>query len=388
LTKLRRGGLFVLLLILTAALLSGCMARGTVDTGWTALTVADSTLYSVRSSGEAVALDLEDEGSVLWKYPLKAPAKAAPGCGIAQQTTATEGDIALGAVYGSPTVSDGLMLFGSSGASLIALDAESGDPAWSYAVDSAVIGGVAVADGVAYIGTVGGQIHAVNLTTQEAAWTQPFVTGDRVWSTPLVDGSHLYVASMDHSVYALDRTTGEQVWSVDLGGAVQGDIALFDGTLLAGGVDRRLHAIKAATGEEIWATDKLGGWVWGAPLLSTDGVFFTTLDGKVHGHRASDGQALWAPVTLDGGISAGPVQAGNVIIVGTEKGLVYSIDIKAGSAEVVYGSSQEQQRGGYLSASIVENDVVYLGSTFGFIVALDPAARAPELWVYPSTAAE
>jgi outer membrane protein assembly factor BamB len=388
LEKLQRGGLVVLLLILTSVLLSGCMGTRTVDTGWTALTVAGSTLYSVRSSGEAVALDIADEGSLIWKYPLVAPAKSAPGCGIAQQATATEGDIALGAVYGSPMVSDGLMLFGSSGSSLIALDAESGDPAWSYTVDSAVVGGVAVADGVAYVGTVAGQVHAVDLATQEAAWPQPFVTGDRVWSTPLVDGDHLYVASMDHSVYALNRTTGEKVWSVDLGGAVQGDIALFDGTLLAGGVDRRLHAIKVATGEEIWATKQLGGWVWGAPLLSTDGVFFTTLDGKVHGHRASDGQALWAPVALDGGISAGPVQAGDAIIVGTEKGLVYSIDIKAGSAEVLYGSSQEQQRGGYLSASIVHNNVVYLGSTFGFIVALDPAARTPELWVYPSSAAE
>ncbi|MFO7698392.1 MAG: PQQ-binding-like beta-propeller repeat protein [Anaerolineae bacterium] len=388
--KLWSGGRLALLFIVVTVFLTGCVGvGGGVDSGWTALTIDGSSLYAVRSTGEAVALDLADSGSLIWKYPLVAAASSAPGCGILQSPgSATEESLALGAVYGTPAVSDGLMVFGSSEAKLIALDADTGDPAWSYPVDAAVVGGVAVADGVAYLGTVSGKIYAVDLATHESAWPGPFVTGDRVWSTPVVNGSKLYVASMDHLLYAIDRKTGDSVWSVDLGGAIQGEIALYGDLLLAGGVDRRLYAIDASSGTQLWKTEQLTGWVWGAPLLSGDSVYFTTLDGKVHGHRADNGQVLWSPVVLKGSISAGPVQAGESILVGTDEGLVYLIGTSAGRADVVYGSVQEQQRGGYSSAPAVQDDIVYLGSTMGFIVALDPALRTPELWVYPSSSAE
>ncbi|MHB1318845.1 MAG: outer membrane protein assembly factor BamB family protein, partial [Anaerolineae bacterium] len=388
--KLWSGGRLALLFIVVAVFLTGCVGvGGGVDAGWTTLTIDGSSLYAVRSTGEAVALDLADSGSLIWKYPLVAASASGPGCGIVQsKDSATDQSMALGAVYGEPAVSNGLMLFGSSEARLIALDAETGDPAWSFPVDSAVVGGVVAADGVAYLGTVSGNVYAVDLETQQSAWPAPFATGDRVWSTPVVNGSQLYVASMDHLLYAIDRATGESVWSVDVGGAIQGDIALYDDMLLAGGVDRRLYAIDATSGAQIWKTEQLSGWVWGAPLLSGDAVYFTTLDGQVHGHRRDNGQPLWTPIVLKGSISAGPVQAGESILVGTADGLVYLVDGASGSADVLYGLAQEQQRGGYSSTVAVQDDIAYLGSTMGFIVALDPATRTPELWVYPSPAAE
>lgn len=389
LNKLWSGGRIALLLIVVALVATGCMpSQGVNDSGWTALTVDGSALYAVRSTGDAVALDLQDEGSLIWEYAVES-ASAGPGCGITQQQTAPVAQKqSLGAVYGSPAVSDGLMVFGSSEAALIALDAATGDLAWTFPVDAAVIGGVAVAGGVAYVGTVSGKVYAVDLETHKAVWSQPFVTGDRVWSTPIVGEGLLYVASMDHLIYAIDLDSGQSVWSADLGGAIQGDIALYDSTLLAGGVDRRLHAIDASSGQEIWQTNVLDAWVWGAPLVADDAVFFTTLDGHVHGHRLDNGQALWAPIALQGGISAGPVASGDAIIAATEEGLVYLIDAGAGTADVIYGAVQDQQRGGYLSAPSSQDGVVYLGSTFGFIVALDPAERSPEMWVYPSSSEE
>jgi len=389
LNKLWSGGRIALLLVVVALLATGCMpSQGVNDSGWTALTVDGPTLFAVRSTGDAVALDLQDSGDLIWEYAVDS-ASAAPGCGIPQQgTVPVAGRQPLGAVYGSPAVSDGLMVFGSSEAALIALDAETGDLAWTFPVDTAVVGGVAVGNGVAYVGTVSGKVFAVDLETHKAVWSQPFLTGDRIWSTPIVGEGLLYVASMDHLIYAIDLDSGESVWTADLGGAIQGDIALYDGTLLAGGVDRRLHAIDASSGQEIWQTDVLDAWVWGAPLVSDDAVFFTTLDGHVHGHRWDNGQALWAPVALQGAISAGPIASGDEIIAATEEGLVYLIDAGAGTADVIYGAVQDQQRGGYLSAPSSQDGIAYLGSTFGFIVALDPAERSPELWVYPSSSEE
>ncbi len=378
-----RGGRFVLLFFVVAALVTGCVPATTADAGWTTLTVAGTRLYSVRSTGEAVALDLTDGGSLLWRYPQE-QASAAPGCGIAQsQGSNSEAVVTLGGVYGTPAVSDGLMLVGSTDRKLVALEADTGDPAWSFPVDGAIIGGVAVADGVAYFGTATGSVYAVQLADQQVAWA-PFATGDRVWSTPHVSDGRLYVASMDHNVYALDRTSGELIWSADLRGAIQGDITLAQDVLFAGGVDRRLHAIDADTGRELWATAPLDGWVWGAPLRSELGVYFTTLNGQLHGYDPESGEPLWNPVTLNGAITAGPVMAGESILVGTDQGLVYVVDPADSSAEVLYGSSTDQQRGGFLSAPAAHEGIVYLGTTMGYVVALDPAERTPELWVYPS----
>ena len=387
--RLWSGGRLALLLFVLALTVAGCVPSGAAtDTGWTTLTIAGTELYAVRSTGEAVALNLQGDGALIWRYPLETAATG-PGCGIMQKsTTGGEASLALGAVFSPPAVSDGLVLFGSSEEKLIALDAESGKPAWSYPVDSAVIGGVAVAEGIAYFGTVSGQVYAVDLEAQKPAWETTYTTGDRVWSTPLVDGSRLYVASMDHRIHALDRSSGESLWSADLGGAIQGDIALYHGVLYAGGVDRRLYAIEAESGRVLWKTDRLDSWIWGAPLQTGDMVCFATLDGKVHGHSVQSGKPVWAPVTLQGGISAGPARVGDSAVVGTDEGMVYLIDLEAGSAEVLYGSLPEQQRGGYLSTITVHDDIVYLGSSYGFVVALDPAARAPEAWVYPSPEAE
>ena len=61
---------------------------------------------------------------------------------------------------------------------------------------------------------------------------------------------------------------------------------------------------------------------------------------------------------LSMGVSrAGPVQAGDAILVATDEGLVYLIDVAGGSAEVLYGSLPEQQRGGFSSAIAVQDGV-------------------------------
>ncbi|MGI6368099.1 MAG: PQQ-binding-like beta-propeller repeat protein [Anaerolineae bacterium] len=378
----------ILLLLIASVITVGCMpSAGTVDKGWTSFVVEGSNLYAVRATGDAVALDLENSGALRWEYAVAAAGR--PGCGIVQKPVASAPvNDPLGAVYGVPAVSDDLFLLGSSESSLIALSTEDGQRLWNYPLDAAVVGGIAASEGVAYVGTVSGTVHAVDVATQKPVWAAPYATGDRVWSTPIVAGDVLYVASMDHMIHAIDRASGTQKWTADLGGAIQGDVLLYEGVLYAGGIDRRLHAINAVDGSELWVTEAAEAWVWGRPLVINGAVLFTTLDGKLHGHAAADGSTLWQAVTLAGGSSAAPVAFQDKALVATEGGQVYEVDPVAGTATEIYGATQAEQRGGYLSAPVVRDGVVYLGSTYGFIVALDPAARSPELWVYPSPSEE
>ncbi len=47
-----------------------------------------------------------------------------------------------------------------------------------------------------------------------------FETGEPIWATPTTDGKFVYVASMDHHVYALDPATGQEQWKTDMGAAI------------------------------------------------------------------------------------------------------------------------------------------------------------------------
>ena len=81
--------------------------------------------------------------------------------------------------------------------------------------------------------------------------------------TPWLMKTHLYLASMDHYLYALDlnydtsslevdeagsRTlVAEPLWSLDLGAAVAANPVLVDGVIYAGTIDGTLYAVDLET---------------------------------------------------------------------------------------------------------------------------------------------
>ena len=193
----------------------------------------------------------------------------------------------------------------------------------------------------------------------------------------------MYIGSMDHSVYAIDRQTREQIWSTSVGAAIPGDVTVANGLVLAGSVDSRLHVLDADTGALLWQTERLDGWVWGQPLVVDSSVFFTSLRGTLYGYSLESRQQLWAPISLAGSLRAGPTLYDGRVAVGTDEGRLYLVDLAAGQAELLYGGGTGEQRGAILSAPVVEGGVIYMGSATGAVVALDPERRNPEVWVYP-----
>ncbi len=382
----RQRGIQILLVMILALLATGCMARGsTVNTGWTVLTAENDRVYAVLASGEAVALDATQDGELLWRYPLES-ASSGVGCGLPKASSDdAEQEPPLGAVYGQPVTAGDVVLIGSFENKLYALDQESGGVAWSYPVGGAIVGGVTVYEGVAYFGTTDYQVYALDLESLQPVWEEPFATEERIWGRPAVDQERVYIGSMDHSAYAVDRETGAEVWHSSVGAAIPGDVTVANGLVLAGGVDSRLHVLDAETGEILWQTERLDGWIWGQPLVVEDKVYFTSLRGSLYGYSLSSRQPLWSPISLVGNLRAGPILYDGRVAVATDQGRLYLVDLAEGKAELVYGSGADQQRGAILSAPVVDGDLIYMGSASGNVVALDPAERNPELWVYPTS---
>ncbi len=370
-----------------ALLVAGCAPQSsTANAGWTVLAAEEGRVYAVLASGEAVALDAAEDGALVWRYPLEGIATGV-GCGVSRASdTEAERETPLGAVYGQPVIVGDVVLVGSFDGILYALDRETGAVAWEYPVEAPIAGGVTVYDGVAYFGATNHQVYALDLESRELIWEAPFATQERIWGRPAVDQERVYIGSMDHSVYAIDRQTGREIWNVDIGAAIPGDVTLANGLVLAGGVDSRLHVLNSETGQIVWQTERLNGWIWGQPLVVEDKVYFTSLRGTLYGYALSNGQPLWPGASLGGSLRAGPTLYENeneYAVVGTEEQRVYLVDLASGQAELLYGGTSAEQRGPFLSAPIVVDDLIFVGSRLGNIVALDAEQRNPELWVYP-----
>jgi outer membrane protein assembly factor BamB len=379
-------GQIVLAILLVVIALGGCMPRGAMaNPGWTVVTSADGVVYAALASGQVVALDAESNGSALWVYPIRqASSGGGFGCSIAKPA-ATSGDSPLDAVYGLPVLTDDLLLLTSFDRHLYAFGRSSGEKVWQFpAADDVgrlgpLVGGVSLVEGVAYFGSSDGQVYALDITTQELVWPQPFVTENRVWGTPAVDGERVYVGSLDHHLYAINRETGTQEWKLDLGGSIPGSVTLADGLLFAGAVDQRLHVVRAEDGVALWETPQLGAWVWGETLVHEGTVYFGTLGGQVYAYDVQSGQKRWGPVELNGAVRASPARFEDQLIVGTDSGAVYRIAMENGSVQEFPALD-----GGVLSTPSVAGTDVYVATAVGKVYAYDVQRGVAQLWVYPA----
>jgi len=343
--------------------------------GWTVVSANDEVVYTVLPTGQVIALDA-GQGSTLWSYPT--PSEGGGGLGAIFSRQSQEGDSPLDGVYGLPALTGDLLLISSYDHNLYAFDRSTGTLRWSFSAEEGIVGGVTVYEGVAYFGASDYRIYAVDVTTGEPVWDAPFSTNNWVWGAPAVDDTRVYVGSMDHRVYALDRQTGSLVWQQELGGSIPGSVTLSDGALYVGAVDKELHALQASDGSEAWSAS-LGDWVWGEAVVEGGYVYACSLDGKVHGLAVGDGSPRWEPVVLDGALRAGPALQDGHLIVGAESGKVYRIDVENGTAEELAAA-----QGGVLSRPAVVDNMVYVGTTLGNVVALNTELSGdPTVWVYP-----
>jgi outer membrane protein assembly factor BamB len=379
---LKKRGPYALLVILFTFILTGCMPGvGATNTGWTVLTAEDDVVYTVLSTGTVVALDATNLGAELWRYPIQQASGGGGLGGLFGGSRNTNTERPLQAVYGPPAVTDDLVLATTFDGMVYAFDRETGRVLWTLSAGDAIIGSVTLYDDIVYYGSSDHNVYAVDAATREPVWDEPFATENWVWGAPAVDETRVYVGSMDRHVYAIDRATGREVWRFDVGASVPGDLTLSNGVLFVGGVDSRMRALDKETGRELWRTEDLGGWVWGEALVHEDYVYFGSLNGLVHARRVSDGDLRWMPAEVEGVLRAGPAMLDDKhIIVGTNAGSIYAIQMEEGSQELIYNAGGAA----VLSTPAVEGSAIYVGTAAGNVYALDLNRRDPILWTYPA----
>ncbi len=150
-----------------------------------------------------------------------------------------------------------------------------GTEKWSFSTGDYVVSSPAVGgDGTVYVGSDDGNVYALNGSTGSEIWN--FTTGGDVhYSSPAVGGDGtVYIGSVDGNVYALNGSDGSEIWNFTTGDGVDSSPAIgADGTVYIGSEDNHVYALDGSTGSEIW-NFTTGNDVRSSPAIGSDGTIY------------------------------------------------------------------------------------------------------------------
>ena len=187
-----------------------------------------------------------------------------------------------------------------------------------------VLANILVADGILYIPLQSGGVTAMTMDDFEVLWSY-HPSDEGVWAEPLLVNDMIVFTSLDHHMYAIDKS-GELQWKVDLEGAVSSTPLFANDRLYVGSFNKKFFEVSLSG--DIINTYETQNWVWSTPALAEDGIIYVTdLSGYVHAlDTTNDLSAVWSEQVATRGIRAGALVYEDTVIVASRDGLVYWID--------------------------------------------------------------
>jgi outer membrane protein assembly factor BamB len=144
----------------------------------------------------------------------------------------------------------------------------------------------------------------------------------------LINGQHIYLAALDHHIYAINPQSGAVVWSVDLGSAVSDTPTLADGLLLCGTFEGILYALDVEDGAIAW-TFEASDAIWGNPATDGRNAYFADVAGVAYSLSIADGSLNWKR-DLPGPASATPAIVGDRVFFASEASAVSAFKLENG----------------------------------------------------------
>ncbi|HZU14069.1 MAG TPA: PQQ-binding-like beta-propeller repeat protein [Chloroflexota bacterium] len=242
---------------------------GAPTSGAPLLNPSGTTMYEIRTPTTILAISTSN-GAIQWKDPLDYAIEGS-------LTLGQNGSVIYVSLYGPGDVA-AIPSTGQQGSSQTYF--VSGQPVTSPSVD---------ANGNIYVTSDQGVTTAFTPGNGTPRWTASVPVGTNgvpppSYTTPAVGNGMVYVGNTNHYVYALNLSTGQQVWQQQTGGAVDGPpvVALGNNVVYAGSEDGKIYAFDGASGSPLWS-QKVGVGIDTSPALGADGsLWAASTDGTVY----------------------------------------------------------------------------------------------------------
>lgn len=302
--KTKKKYLFILLIVLFALTLGACTGRRVTTTGWSGITIKEDIVY-FSFGPQVYALDLNN-GFQKWVYP-------------EEEESGMD-------FYAAPVFADeeNQLILASYNNTIYSVDPDTGQKKWAFVVPkskndnekSRFIASPLVTNQAIFAPSSDNNLYAIDFAGVPL-WT--FETGDPIWASPTwSEGCQcIYLASMDHFLYAVDPESGSLLWkSEDLGGPVVSQPTVSDnGLILVSTFANEVIALDEKSHQVEWRYNT-SDWAWASPVIDGDQVYASDLSGTFYALDLNSGDPLWQ--TQPGGsiVSAVLVQD-DLIYIGT-----------------------------------------------------------------------
>lgn len=322
-----------------------------------------------------------------------------------------------GYVSSALALADGTLFVGTWGKEFYAIDAASGEEMWSQEIGHRFgSSSPVVADGTVYVGTVGDgplvvsgpddeddfeacAFLALDAETGEVQWQyREFGEKENINSSPAIADGRVYFGG-DRSVYALDRESGDELWTRSISTHSDSSPAVVDGVVYYGapieatsGPPAQVWALDASTGETLWTAGIDDVSLRTSPAVAEGTVYVAASSRRVCADVGGEGEAECSGVTrgqlyaLDAASGerawtaeiktdtrSSPAVADGVIYVGCRDGLSAVTTEGESAWRVTFESDRDD--GPYVKSSpATADEYVFVGASDGRLRAIRAAA--------------
>lgn len=326
---------------------SGTQDRGLLLTP----AIQNAVVYTVGARGE-ISANKVDTGQTLWR------------------TTAKK------ALTTGPAVAKNVLLVGGGDSQLLAFNAKTGEPLWQRELPNEMLAPPAINQGTAVAKTLNDDVVGLVAGTGEIRWQQAHGAPDLILrgaSTPLIEGSHVYVGFADGQLQALNLTTGNVLWQQQIASPkgtfpvqrlvdIVATPVIDKGVIYAATYQGQIAALTMRGSSRIWE-HKLSSYT--GLCVGQTAVFVTDASSSIWAFDKSNGQVLWRQTVLhDRGLTA-PACLPDAIVVGDEEGYLHALAKNDGHllARLNVGS------GAFASKPQLSNETLIANTKTGNVIA-------------------
>ena len=284
------------------------------------MSFGNDTLVAGTGFGEVVALE-PGTGEIRWRQEIDAPVRAAP------------------------TVANGLAYAVARNDQAFGIDLKNGRIRWRTSgiePEAGIVGGASPAAraGLVVVPYASGEVVGVVARNGRRAWSAALAGGRRghvrgrisdITGDPVIAGNVVYVANQSGRFAALDRRSGQRIWSVNEG---SNSPALPVGDSVFVMTDTgKLQRLRASDGSLYWsvqlpefsnAEKRRGAHLHSGPVLAGGRIIVASSDGAMRSFDPSTGAALGETPIGGGGAAAQPAVAGGRVYVLSRNGTLFA----------------------------------------------------------------
>lgn len=323
--------------------------------------VAAGRIYTLDAEGTVVAFSLN--GARQWAVPLSlanSPKSVGSGGGLAYAdgriaVTTGVGEVALldaatGAIAwrhrshaglsAAPAFDGNVVVVVTGSDTSMGLSAKNGKIIWKQKSDASGAGILgtgtpAISGGVAVVPYASGEVQGIVLSNGLQAWNQ-VINGQRIGSSggllkavtgdPVVVGDTVYTGTNSGRMVALDRRSGQRIWTAREGAV--GPVWAAGNALFVLTDERKLKRLNSADGSEVWSIDlpkfrqekrQRGRYGHFGPVLAGGRLYVAGTDGTIRAFDPATGN-LVNSIAINGGAASQVVVAGGRMYVLSNSG--------------------------------------------------------------------